>query len=1058
MNKEELLINLIVQKLSEVKIGILVKGISGINPSIIAYSISQKSDRHVYIAAVGYDINDEDNINYTLSGSIEKAVYWRSYPNYIGRIIVFIKNDSNKLHSLSEFDNINIRDLTNYLLELQLEKENNEPTQKFWKSLLQNSDYFTFEMLLDFIQTVGSNHSQDTIPSNMWRLNLLRDDDILSTKYKPTDRINKNRMLLTSIAQLSEDSRKKLYRSLSKTNDIDRERLENAYMQLQLLYKYGKQETLRYLDFSTVEELFNASKNRLSNSKNHKKNIETGNDNEINDNNTAIIRPKELNEKVADIVVSGDEEDFEDAKELVEELKKHFDTETNENNDSIPSIGGTFGDRTIQIENHDTDLRKFIGKVCNSLSWGGLIESEEIILKDAISSSSLQIHSFNPTESNSIISFGSQSLFGLIKQFDTKFNELGLVSAELFSPLIDNLLTYREKLVASVDMIMYYPILAFGVDFETKNNLINYIDAWAKLYHAFVINESIMRSLSSESTTHIAKALLSLDIAYIKTPKEWKAILLPLNPIYLWRYYEIFNSLKFGNSPLTDEDSNVLKSVINNLPHTLSFIIVNGVINKHNNENKVLPYSGTIEMLPTFENKTNRYIGDDGCEKVKEILTRWIGFSPYTKNEIRICTVDAPNLLMIIRTIKTFMDENDCNRVVYDIYLTRKQNGNNEISKLDYSGEDYELGEYIHSGKISVSIHNISSPNEVKLSLKSKPVHIAFYFDQASYSLEFGPNDKALYINPLVISYDYIYDDIQKRGSIFPSSETTSGLIGDYHKVMKLVDIISNNMIPRTTYNGNADMSAVVSTIQENCVQWLVVADRNTNNYDPIDAIPIGELQCGKRMLNIWASNKSRIIAQYIGLLRTYNLYPKEQVLINILRKFGHIASSGLISIPKYGADLKTIENKRKGLLGTIFAASWYTRDEENTLVASLDDDRARVWLHDNKFGSERADLIGLKYLEHENTLVIEPIEVKTRDDDNDSSQHQDSSGNSIISGHAIDQLSAIIGMLKEIFFTNDSNTDMFVAARKEVLKYQIVSECFKEKVVYYSKISFSIS
>ena len=53
-------------------------------------------------------------------------------------------------------------------------------------------------------------------------------------------------------------------------------------------------------------------------------------------------------------------------------------------------------------------------------------------------------------------------------------------------------------------------------------------------------------------------------------------------------------------------------------------------------------------MLPTFENKTNRYLGDDGTQSIGEILTRWIGFAPYTKNEIRICSVDAPDLIAIM--------------------------------------------------------------------------------------------------------------------------------------------------------------------------------------------------------------------------------------------------------------------------------------------------------------------------------------------------------------------------------------------------------------------------
>lgn len=298
----------------------------------------------------------------------------------------------------------------------------------------------------------------------------------------------------------------------------------------------------------------------------------------------------------------------------------------------------------------------------------------------------------------------------------------------------------------------------------------------------------------------------------------------------------------------------------------------------------------------------------------------------------------------------------------------------------------------------------------------------------------------------MVITYDYDFDEIQHKGSIFPSSEMDSGLIGDYHKLMRSADVISNNMNPRTTYNGSADMTAVVSTIEAGLTQWLVVADRDTNNYQPGNAIPIGEMQYDKRMVNAWASDNSRIISQYLTLLRGYNLYPKAETLIEILRQFGHIASNGLISIPKFGADAQAIDNKKKGLIGTLFAASWFMRKHEDALVASLDDDKARLWLQNRKDSNERADLVGLYYDKDTNTLHIQPIEVKTRDDSPDATFTKDEIDSKVfnISGHAADQIATVIEILREIFTMDENTADMFTSARREVLKYQIVSECFR--------------
>lgn len=1052
MDKQSLVIGLLMEKMADSKVGILAKGISDIQPAEIAVELSSQRKSHVYIAAVGYGISaDVEEADYTLTPSIEKAVLWRSFPEYAGNIVVFVKTDTDKLHSLAEFDVISLKDVSKYLLEQRITNESNTPTQNFWRALQQTSDYYSFEAIMEFVQAVSNEGTAaEAIPQNMWRLNLLCDADILGTKYKPEERLTRNRELILAIGQLSEDSRKKLSRSLARTKGDDRVRLQNAYNLLQNLYKYGNRDTLRQLDFATVQELFSASKANESKKKKNPPKAPDGTEIDTPDvtSEAAPIRPKELGQLISDAIVNGDEEDTAAVKELLEELKKHFDPETEENNDSIPTISGVFDDRTIVIENHQSDLRKLVGTVCNETAWGGLMETEESVLKDAISADIESFNPFNPVGTESMVAFyggidGSQSLFDFITQFDAQFKAKNIETAELFIPIIEELLTLRGKLLSNLDMIMYYPVLSFGVDEEARQTLIGYIEAWAKLYHAFSINEPAMREMSPSSTSFIARALLLLDVLYVKTPKEWKAILLPLHPIFLWRYYEIFKTLPSKKAQLSEDDAAALTAVLTQLPQILSFVIANSIVTE-TSDDKVLPCSGNIEMLPTFENKTNRYLGDDGTQSIGEILTRWIGFAPYTKNEIRICSVDAPDLIANIRAIKSFMDKNGCERVVYDVYLTRKQNGNTELSKLDYSGKDYEIGEFIRQNKIAISIRNVESSSEVKAALSEKPVHVAFYFDQSAYAIEFGPSNKSLYINPLVVTYDYDFDEIQHRGSIFPSSEMDSGLIGDYHKLMKSADVISNNMNPRTTYNGSADMTAVVSTIQEGMVQWLVAADRDTNNYDPHGAIPIGEMQYDRRMVNVWASSDSRIITQYLTMLRAYNLYPKPETLIGILKNFGHIASNGLISIPKFGADAQAIDNKKKGLIGTLFAASWYTRNNQDSLVASLDDDKARLWLQDSRFGNERADLVGLKYIAETNTLLIQPIEVKTRDESPDATITKGDDGRQLISGHAAGQIASIVGMLKQIFSVDENSSDMFISARREVLKYQIVSECFR--------------
>ena len=1052
IDREQLLVELLKERLPDIKVGIIIKGIDRISPERVIARLADDCSVRLYCAAVGYaGIDPKEMDGYTLSDSIEKAVLWRSMPDLAGRIIAVISNDTDKLHSLAEFDIVTTRDLSRYLIGEQLKNDNNTPAHDFWQALSNTSDYFSFDAICDFVSAVGVAEAQsDAIPVNMWRLNLLSDPAILSSKSKPEERLRLNRELIIAIGQLNEDSRRKLSHALVRTIGADKERLQKAYRLLQSFYKYAKRTTLKELDFATVSELFSASKKKIKPDKPKPGDDNTGDGGEPIDPEPSVpIRPKELEKLISDGIVSGSDEDLEYIKELLDALRKHYDTENSEGGNDIPTIGGPFNDRTIVLENNHTNLRKLVGRVCNTSLWGALVETEETVLKDAISADLVSLEGFDPRDKLSMISFkggidGNQTLFDFLIQFDAQFAQKNIGTAERFAPIIDDLVELRALLCKELDMIMYHPVLLFGSSEESRDHLIAYINAWEQLYHAFAVNEPTMRQISAGGTSYVAQALLLLDVLYIKTPKEWKAILLPLHPIYLWRYYEVFRTLSSKRATMSEEDKKALTKVLSKLPQVLSFVIANQFVTG-TMENKVLPCSGNIEMLPTYENKTNRFLGDDGTSAVSEILSRWIGFAPYTKNELRICSVDAPDLIGILRQIKTFMDKNGCTRVVYDVYLTRNQNSNTDLSKLDYSGNDYDIGEYLRNGRITISIKNVASAGAVKQELEKKPVHVAFYFDQSAYAIEFGPNSRNLYITPLVITYEYRFDEMEHRGTIFPSSEMDSGLIGDYHKLMKSADVISNSKIPHTTYNGSADMTDVVSTIKDKQVQWLIAADRDTNNYQPEGAIPIGEMQYDKRVVNAWASSDSRIIAQYITLLRGYNLYPKEATLVKLLKEFGHIASNGLISIPKFGSDAQAIDNKKKGLLGTLFAASWYTKMHKDSLVASLDDDKARLWLQNSRYGNERADLVGLYYDEEKDTLYIQPIEVKTRDESPDSTFTKvEGSNEFLITGHAADQIAAITEMLKEIFSTDEESADMFTAARREVLKFQIVSECFR--------------
>ena len=766
------------------------------------------------------------------------------------------------------------------------------------------------------------------------------------------------------------------------------------------------------------------------------------------------LRQSDIDDIISDQILFGDDAGHQDIKELYEELREEYADETKKKI-SITSAGGIFQDHPIELDKPQDDLRKLVGILCNENSWGGKLEVKETVLRDAISSSATP-DIFTP---QSIVYPQNRcSFYDFLKEFDSSFH-----FEESFQALFDTLTEARKKLCGYIDFLMYNPYVLLDADAEARDTLSQYVETWSRLYSLFNRHKDEMKLRESGPTVFIGRALLALDVLYIHTGDgKWKGMLLPLHPLYLWSYYEISKTILLNKDSLGKSERCDLKSVLLDPPQMLNYLAVDKGITK--DSDIILPCSGCLQMLPTYENSTNRYLGDDGLDSIPDILDRWLNFAPFTRKEIRICTVDAPNLTYVIRKIGAFIAKNSVEKIILDVYYTRGQNGNTEMANLDYADKDYTISEFIKNGRLVLCIHSVKTVDKVQEELADKPVHIAFYFDQSKYEVREEPDSGRLYSNPFVITYDFSYSSILHTGSISPSARSQTGIVGDYHNLMVSTAYINDNSSPWLSIDPSDSSEGILTTVKNGQTQWLVIADRNIGSYeilDDYDLIPVGEEIYDRRRVGIWASKDSRIIEQYRNDLMYYPLTPESSKLVEIIKSFGHIAASGQISIPKMGFDANTTKYRQKGLLGTLFAASWYTSREsvasDSVMVASLDSDKARTWLTardeeaidaDKKFGQVRADLIGLRYDKDNDTLYVQAIEVKTRDEDNISQRdyelYTDEYGQNRLRGHAPKQVAATINILKSIFDDAAASTDSFVAARREVLKYQIITECFR--------------
>lgn len=1010
--------------------------------------------------------------NLHLSGDVEKAVEWRNQKSAQGHIIFCCGKLNRRSHSLEDFYKITPSDIVKAIAHDQCINAQNEPIKRFWEAIenLENGRDMLFSLsnLLDFLE--ATNGKKSGFEKELWRLKLIPDMKILSPSVNPIDRILRNRdLIIEHINSLDDAVRNRMAASLVHFNKKEKQ----TYRLLLDFFRNGDINSLKGLDLDQVLSIITKTKTQSDQTKKETKENETGE--ETTEQNSGV-KPQSAQKTVLDDFVNGltgDKKAWDRIKEfgasIIDYTNNHdpFDDVSPGEKPSIedPQTGTTVAYPTAKL---DRNLYKLVMKSCSIPNWGGVILCNQTNLHDAIAEAETICNDsevFNPfcpciDESNPFFTKNT-GLKTELSRFDDALKGRGKLSA--LSNLFDQIVCVREKVLPYLDALMRYDHLAvFGCNSQALSAVKEYVSKWKAFYDEFGRVAEDMREISDKEYQHAARCLLSLDVLFFRIKDEWKAITLPSNPLFLWIYSEVYGQINKSEYNLSDDELRIpFLKALKDLPNLINFQLVPREIyalsDSGTNDDYILPCSGSQGILPTFENKTNRYLGSDGMECIEDTINRYLAFAPYAGNDLRISFVDIPDVMDCVRIVsKSILDRSLRDKrktsASLEIYLTDSHSGGREMEDLDFAKQDADVSELIKSDDLRIKVIHCKSVKEVSEVLRNDPVHLAFFFDQSTYQISYGINTKELYITPLVVTYDFKYDSISHDGEIYPNTDTESGFLGSYYSVLdKTGSTCSQSRIPRTTYLKTQELEHILDVVDNHYTQWLIVADRVVYNYVPKKGLPIGVKNYGRRNVCIWASKNSRVIQQFIILLKQYNLHPSQETLVEVFNRFGHISGEGLVGIPaKLPGASEAANSRRKGMLGTIFAAKWYADQYPNSLIASLDSNEGRTWISkkDNDLSdNNRADLVGFRLSRDNDGVIVDIIEVKTRGVEDKGFTLTKSNGKQLIKGHAVDQIACVLKKLKQVFsFDSSDDENMFVAARRETLKYQIVNECFRSK------------
>jgi DNA segregation ATPase FtsK/SpoIIIE-like protein len=731
---------------------------------------------------------------------------------------------------------------------------------------------------------------------------------------------------------------------------------------------------------------------------------------------------KDFDRRFGEAILAGDHEA---AQAMSEELQRAIGNPSPQDDKGIKRL--SIGDQEF-VFHIDEKLLSFVRGFCTADRFGGKLRSKEGALRAAIDRLEIaeDVYRYHPGQSPT--GEPSTSINDLIALFDTHFPDLDLHDA------LRTYIARREDLLPFVDVLTVDPFAAISPNhldlFE------NYLSAAGRLMDLISSRYDDMHEASDVSLQICLSQLLALDTVLVKCTlkgqETLKAILMPLNPMYLWMFVEL---VKIGerirrDPECTEEDRRAFLNEMTQERYFLNTLYLGEYIT--DKDTVTLPLAGGIELLPCYENTSNHYSGLDGLDQLFGVLRHFSAQYRTLARPLRVAIVDVPSVDKVLDRIDALLREikrRDLPYLHLELYFTTTGAARNYLSSMLSPENEQVYQGLIASGRLQLFLKNDDLPlKEIVTTLIDAPVHLLALFDQSNVLQRSFTRTVDFNTSPLCITRDFKHDVFRDQITVRPV--TNAPLFSAYDDFVRRL----KNEVAKHTTGVVADASALKTIIEQalrdEATQWLFLADRALPPESNLQAARLLSQPANRRQTLTLAHSFDPFARPLKELLDDFNLYvPTELALISLMQDFAHLISEGLLALNnRYGVFDK---NRQKGLLGMLLAARDYRRRYPESIIVSIDSSTARQWLRisSESGGERRADLLGLR-MEGEN-FFLDAIEVKTHVGlpfDEANNPEDDTLAN------AQDQIAKTIGALRRVFVSSQTEPPL-VAPRREVLR-----------------------
>jgi len=972
-----------------------------------------KSDKHIEFFFLGFLKSDEEALKLALPTLVGKAYYYtveeaeasrNSGNENVFRVLIIKRPEIEKLSSLRWFDEIDLEMV--YKRSCHYTSKSLSQSNTVIESLISAlgrqdiRSILNFERVLEYLEILISTSPENlpmAIKDNFYRLGLCKDSSldkgITSCDYFRA-KIKQNRSIVTRIGGLEQAERQSInnYYAENPTSAITK-----------LILKYYKSKDINLLGHMEIEEVEKCLRNAAQKAPNT-----------VARKKDPIVKPTSL---AAELIFGNKQEQIDSVLEQMEQyVDKRGDIEK-------PARVEIDAQGTKLVVKTEPITERLAAELTTASDFGGVIYADVQSPKDAIDA--IDKYEFIPFDDAYL-----KKTRECLQKANQFIDEQGILSC------LNKFIEARTNIEGFKMRLQDAPMLQV---IKEKDRFSAYLNSYAKLLSA--INEDFPKlwKIAPSVAKDVINTIISLDVLYVIGQSECHAMPTPLNPLYLWKYIKLAEEMLDAKGVteseachLTDEDKAFIVRKAEDIPDPLSVMLLPAVIREQGSV--FLPLSGRIGAIPVYSTKQQINQGESGMEALKQAIIRYLCLYPHASMMLRMSFINPPAVELLVSMLKKLNSDKEFLILGIDVSIYRTKEATSDWVEIeDNSLNEGMLGRV--KGKkdlqFNLSIVNKTLSYQQILQVIDKEQHLLVIFDPNEIKIDIAPNSRQIHIHPLCVPKIYDYDPFSEKINIRATNE--GGIFSDYASIIEKLNEHPSSFSHTSSFFNTPLKEATYKELLSK-TDWLVILDQNLKSWD-ISLRSASEKIFYKdddyRSMGIYSINSNKFVLGYEKLISALGNYiPHQQGIKAIIHTIREINDDGLLSIVSHSSNNIFDNNHGKGSLGLAIASANYRRTYSDAIVVGLDTQLAREWLSDREDG-KLPDLIGIRLIDNE-SAIIDIVEVKTYGDyeiDGDK-----------ISGHAVEQVSVLEKLIKEIFGASEKITTV---SRKEILREQVFEYLF---------------